>query len=169
MKHIIAINASPRAGWNTAILVCEAARGAEEAGAEAEVIDLYKLDKFTGCISCFACKLQQSWGRCACKDGLTPVLDKIRHADGLILGTPNYLGEATAGFRALFERLIFQSLSVSMYSIRRRPSPLFIKQHTTRRLSFLSATTEIPSGGIKATAAMRITVPESRMPVLLQQ
>ena len=53
MKHIIAINPSPRTGWNTGILVCEAARGAEAEGAEIEVIDLYKLEKFTGCISCF--------------------------------------------------------------------------------------------------------------------
>ena len=30
-------------------------------------------------------------------------------ADGLIIGTPNYLGEATAAFRALYERLIFRS------------------------------------------------------------
>lgn len=29
----------------------------------------------------------------------------------LILGTPNYLGEASAAFRALYERLVFQSLT----------------------------------------------------------
>lgn len=34
MKHIVAINASPRIRWNTAMLVDEAARGAREAGAE---------------------------------------------------------------------------------------------------------------------------------------
>ena len=55
MKRIIAINASPRTGWNTAQLVREAAKGAESAGAQVDVIDLYKLDKFTGCISCFGC------------------------------------------------------------------------------------------------------------------
>ena len=111
MKKIIAINASPRKGWNTSILVEEAAKGAASKGAEIEVIDLYKLDKFTGCISCFGCKREASYGRCACRDGLTPVLDKIRNADGLILGTPNYLGEASAGFRALYERLVFQVLT----------------------------------------------------------
>ena len=31
-KKIIAINCSPRSGWNTDILVSEAARGAEKAG-----------------------------------------------------------------------------------------------------------------------------------------
>ena len=56
MKKIIAINGSPRSGWNTDILVREAAAGAAFTGAEVEVINLYKLEKFTGCVSCFGCK-----------------------------------------------------------------------------------------------------------------
>jgi len=111
MKKIIAINCSPRFTWNTATLVREAAKGAEEQGAEVTVIDLYKLEKFTGCVSCFGCKLPDNLGKCICKDGLAPVLEQIRIADGLIIGSPNYLGDVTAGFRALFERLIFQSLT----------------------------------------------------------
>ena len=111
MKKIIAINCSPRSAWNTATLVREAARGAEGKGAEVEIIDLYKLEKFTGCVSCFGCKLPESLGKCICRDGLAPVLDAIRNADGLIIGSPNYLGDMSAGFRALFERLIFQSLT----------------------------------------------------------
>ena len=107
MKHIIAINASPRKGWNTSRLVEEAAKGAKEAGATVEVIDLYKLEPFKGCISCFGCKSPKTYGRCVYKDGLSEVLEKIRNADGLILGSPNYLGDLTAGFRALFERLVF--------------------------------------------------------------
>ncbi len=111
MKTIVAINASPRAGWNTGTLVREAAKGAEEEGAEIKVFDLYKLEKFTGCISCFGCKLAPNEGKCVCKDGLAPVLEAIRNADGVIIGTPNYLGDVSAGFRALYERLLFQSLT----------------------------------------------------------
>jgi len=111
MKKIIAINCSPRSAWNTATLVREAAKGAETQGAEVTVIDLYKLEKFTGCVSCFGCKLPQNLGKCVCRDGLAPVLGAIRNADGLSIGSPNYLGDVTAGFRALFERLIFQSLT----------------------------------------------------------
>ena len=111
MKKIVAINASPRTAWNTATLVREAAKGAESKGAEAVIFDLYKLEKYTGCISCFGCKLPEHKGICVCKDGLSPVLEEIRNADGLILGTPNYLGDVSAGFRALYERLIFQSLT----------------------------------------------------------
>ena len=111
MKRIIAINASPRATWNTSSLVREAAKGAESEGAEVKIFDLYKLEKFTGCISCFGCKLPEHQCVCVYKDGLAPVLEEIRSADGLIIGTPNYLGDVSAAFSSLYERLIFQSLS----------------------------------------------------------
>ena len=111
MKKIVAINCSPRSAWNTGTLVREAAGGAQTQGAQVEYIDLYRLEKFTGCVSCFGCKLPDNLGKCICKDGLAPVLEAIRNADGLIIGSPNYLGDVTAGFRALYERLIFQSLT----------------------------------------------------------
>lgn len=111
MPSIVAINASPRPTWNTATLVKDAAQGAEEAGATVQYFDLYKLDPFMGCRSCFACKRGKTAGRCAYPDGLTPVLDAIREADGVIIGTPNYLGGVSAGLYALIERLVFQNLT----------------------------------------------------------
>ena len=113
-KRIIAVNAGPRKGWNTDALIAEAARGAESTGATVERFDLFRLDKYTGCISCFGCKRERNKGRCVCRDGLTPVLDAIRASDGLIIGSPNYLSELTASFRALYERLIFQNLTYNM-------------------------------------------------------
>lgn len=111
MKKIIAVNAGPRKGWNTDQLIQKAAEGAEAAGCETEYIDLFKLEKYTGCVSCFGCKRENNFGKCVCRDGLSGVLEKIRHADGLIIGSPNYLGNLTASFRALYERLVFQSLT----------------------------------------------------------
>ena len=113
-KHIIAVNAGPRKGWNTDALITEASRGAESTGAEVQRFDLFRLEKYTGCISCFGCKKEKNKGRCICRDGLTPVLDAIREADGLIIGSPNYLSELTASFRALYERLIFQNLTYNL-------------------------------------------------------
>ena len=113
-KKIIAVNAGPRKGWNTDTLITEAAKGAESTGAVVERFDLFRLERYTGCISCFGCKREKNKGRCVCRDGLTPVLDAIREADGLIIGSPNYLGELTASFRALYERLIFQSLTYNL-------------------------------------------------------
>ena len=113
-KKIIIVNAGPRKSWNTDTLLTEAAKGAESAGAEVERFDLFRLEKYTGCISCFGCKREKFKGHCICKDGLTPVLDAIRESDGLIIGSPNYLSELTASFRAIYERLIFQNLTYNM-------------------------------------------------------
>lgn len=113
-KKIIAVNAGPRMGWNTETLITEASKGAIDAGAQVDRFDLFRLDRYTGCISCFGCKKNRFKGHCICRDGLTPVLDAIRESDGLIIGSPNYLGELTASFRALYERLIFQNLTYNM-------------------------------------------------------
>ena len=113
-KKIIAVNAGPRMGWNTETLITEASKGAIDAGAQVDRFDLFRLDRYTGCISCFGCKKNRFKGHCICRDGLTPVLDAIRESDGLIIGSPNSLGELTASFRALYERLIFQNLTYNM-------------------------------------------------------
>ena len=108
---VIAINGSPRKNFNTAELIKSVGKGVSSQGAEVETINLYDIDKYTGCISCFGCKLGNNKGHCICKDGLTETLEKIRNADGLILGSPNYLGETSAQFRAFYERLIFQYIT----------------------------------------------------------
>ena len=127
-KRIIAVNAGPRKGWNTDTLITEASKGAESAGASVERFDLFRLEKYTGCISCFGCKREKNKGRCICRDGLTPVLDAIRESDGLIIGSPNYLSELTASFRALYERLIFQNLTYNLETpcCNERPVPVLL-------------------------------------------
>ncbi len=114
IKTLVAVNAGPRMGWNTDTLITEAVRGAESQGAAVRRFDLFRLEKYTGCISCFGCKKEKFKGHCVCRDGLTPVLDAIRESDGLIIGSPNYLSELTASFRALYERLIFQNLTYNL-------------------------------------------------------
>ena len=127
-KKIVVVNAGPRKGWNTDTLITEAGKGAEAAGAEIVRFDLFKLEKYTGCISCFGCKKEKFKGHCICRDGLTPVLDAIREADGLIIGLPNYLSELTASFRALYERLIFQNLTYNLENpcCNERPIPVLL-------------------------------------------
>ena len=127
-KKIVAVNAGPRMGWNTETLIAEASMGAESAGATVERFDLFRLEKYTGCISCFGCKKEKFKGHCVCRDGLTPVLDAIRESDGLIVGSPNYLSEMTASFRALYERLIFQNLTYNLEKpcCNERPIPVLL-------------------------------------------
>ena len=113
-KKIIAVNAGPRIGWNTETLISEASKGAEAAGAAVERFDLFRLERYTGCVSCFGCKKEKFKGHCVCRDALTPILDAIRGSDGLIIGSPIYLSELTASFRALYERLVFQNLTYNL-------------------------------------------------------
>jgi multimeric flavodoxin WrbA len=111
---VIGINGSPRKKWNTATLLEKALEGAASEGAETELIHLYDLN-FKGCISCFACKLKdgKSYGKCAVKDELNPVLEKLKDADAVILGSPIYLGNSTGEMRSFMERYIFPYLVYS--------------------------------------------------------
>lgn len=110
-KTVIAVNGSPRKNWNTATLLAKALEGAASRGAATELVHLYDLD-YKGCVSCFACKLKNGPGpgRCAVRDGLAPLLEKIAHADALILGSPVYFGSVTGEMRSLLERLLFPYL-----------------------------------------------------------
>lgn len=106
--RVIAINGSPRRKWNTATLLEKALEGAASEGAETEIIHLYDLN-FKGCTSCFACKLinGKSYGKCAMSDELTSVLEKLRDADAVILGSPIYLSNCTGEMRSFMERYMF--------------------------------------------------------------
>lgn len=108
---VLAVNGSPRKKWNTATLLEKALEGAASEGAETELIHLYDLD-YKGCRSCFVCKQKdgKSYGACAVKDGLAPVLDAIRDVDALILGSPIYFGRVTGEMRSFLERLMFPYL-----------------------------------------------------------
>jgi len=105
---VMAVNGSPRKRWNTATLLGKALEGAASKGAETELIHLYDL-KFTGCTSCFACKIRggKNYGRCAVKDGLAPILKKVEEAHALILGSPIYFGNVSGEMRSFMERLLF--------------------------------------------------------------
>jgi multimeric flavodoxin WrbA len=109
---VIGINGSPRREWNTAQMVGSALRGAEAAGAETKLYHLCDIS-FSGCVSCFACLRlgAPTHGRCSYNDALKPVLDDILSSDALVLGSPVYFSDVTAGVRALLERLWFGGLA----------------------------------------------------------
>ena len=105
---ILIINGSPRKNMNTMTLLQKAVGGAEEAGAECEIHHLYDYE-YTGCKSCFACKVKNSRtnGLCAIRDGLRPLLEKCLEADAVILGTPIYFDNITGMMRSFLERLLY--------------------------------------------------------------
>ena len=112
----IAINGSPRKGWNTDLLLRQALKGASDAGADTELVQLSEIT-FSGCRSCFACKRAGAeTGRCMWNDGLQPVFEKILSADVVFMGSPIYLGNVSGFMHCLMERLVFSLLSYDDYS-----------------------------------------------------
>ena len=119
MKKIIVIDGGPRKNMNTAKLLQRFAEGAQSVGNNVDVksVRLYDFD-YKGCVSCMACKLKgKASNVCRFKDALTPVLEEIAQADGLVLGSPIYFGEVTGQMRAFLERLAFPWLSYIDYSL----------------------------------------------------
>jgi len=112
------INGSPRKNKNTAQLLQKAMEGAESAGAEVEMVNLYDRNlNYKGCMSCFACKIKGGKkGVCSFKDDLQPILEKAVQADVLVCGSPNYCSYPSAMLRAFMERLIFPAVNYSDYS-----------------------------------------------------
>ncbi len=135
---VIAINGSPRKEWNTATLLNKALEGAASQGAETETAHLYDLD-FKGCKSCFACRLKggKSYGKCAQRDELTPILGRIEKCDALIMGSPIYLSSITGEMKSFMERAIYPYL---VYDAKR--SSLFPKKIKTGFIYTLGANEE---------------------------
>lgn len=104
---IIGVNGSPRKKWNTHMLLEKCLEGAKEAGSETELINLYDI-QFKGCTSCFACKLKgKTISKCAMKDEMESVLQKICGCDALVLGSPIYFNSVTGEMKSFMERLLF--------------------------------------------------------------
>ena len=98
MKRIIIIDGGPRKNFNTAAMLQKFAEGAGSVCDQIEVktVRLYDLDY---------------------KDALTPILEEIAGADGLVLGSPIYFGDVTGQMRTFLERLAFPWLSYNDYSL----------------------------------------------------
>jgi multimeric flavodoxin WrbA len=104
----MAFNGGPRKTWNTATLLEKALEGARAQGAETTLVHLYDL-QYQGCRSCFGCKTRggKSHGKCAMQDSLTPLLERARQADALLLGSPIYFWAITGEMKSFLERLLF--------------------------------------------------------------
>ena len=119
MKKIMIIDGGPRKTFNTASMLQKFAEGAMSVGNEIEVktVRLYELG-YRGCMSCMACKIKgKASNVCKFKDALTPILEEIAQADGLVLGSPIYFGQITGQMQAFLERLAFPWLSYNDYSL----------------------------------------------------
>jgi multimeric flavodoxin WrbA len=100
---VLGLNGSARKDGNTAILIKYVFRELEGEGIETELIQLAG-KKIRGCKACFKC-MKNKDRRCAVdNDVLNECLEKMIHADGIILGSPTYFADVSAEMKALIDR-----------------------------------------------------------------
>ena len=97
---VLGFSGSPRVNGNTELLLKELLRGASDAGAETELIQVRKV-RFDPCISCNRCF---ETGRCEVEDAFQPIYDKIMEADHIVLASPIYFMGVTAWAKTLIDR-----------------------------------------------------------------
>jgi multimeric flavodoxin WrbA len=104
---VIAINGSPRKEGNTYLLLKTVLDEIQSEGIETELIELAGKPPLQGCIACYQCTQRKNM-KCAIEtDSLNEYIAKIQNADGLLLGSPVYFSDITAGMKAFIERCGF--------------------------------------------------------------
>jgi len=99
---IIGINASPKKEKSqTRRLVMGVLDGARQAGADVTFIDLCSLD-IAYCTACGTCYAK---GECVNDDDYPALLEKMLDADGIVLGSPNYIDQVTAQMKTMLDRM----------------------------------------------------------------
>lgn len=105
-----AINSSPRKNFNTAKILDSFLEGIKsvDENIETERINLYDL-KYTGCRECYLCKMKNGkfYGTCAFNDDIKDILYNVSHSDGVVFGSPLFLGELNGQMHSFLERLIY--------------------------------------------------------------
>ena len=143
----IALLGSPLTEGNTARLLDEAIRGAEDAGCEVEKIVVAHLD-FAPCMEIFYCMENET---CQIRDEMIEIYDKFREMDSLIIATPVMTMGIPGKLKSFMDR--FQVFYMARYY---RKEPLISpEQRKRRRMLFLSiAGMNLPTvfDGAKVTA-----------------
>jgi multimeric flavodoxin WrbA len=100
---VIAFNTSVRKDGNTAILIKQVFKELETAKIKTELIQLAG-QKICGCIACGQCSVTKD-NQCALTgDLVNEYVAKMAQSDGIIIGSPTYFADCSAGAKALMER-----------------------------------------------------------------
>jgi len=100
MKIIALVGSPHKAKGNTARLTQIVLQGAEQEGANPETV--YLPGKTV--LPCLGCDYCHNEGRCTQKDDFAEIQQKILAADGLVLGSPNYIFSVSAQMKAFMDR-----------------------------------------------------------------
>ena len=104
--RVIILNGSPKAHGNTATALHEVERTLQQQGIETEWMHVGHL-QIHGCIACNKC-----WktGICAFNDIVNEISEKMREADGLLVGSPVYFASPNGTLLSLLDRLFYSNL-----------------------------------------------------------
>lgn len=107
--QVLALNATGRAQGTTSALTLAALEGAASLGAKTEMVLLkdHDIHFCTNCLSCYQ-DLESTIAPCSIQDGVTPILEKIRAADGVIFASPVHSGFVTGLMVTFLERAAFR-------------------------------------------------------------
>lgn len=100
---VVAFNGSARPKGNTAILLNLALEELRAEGIETELVSLAG-QPILGCRACYKC-FEKGDGHCVFADDLVnESLGKMCAAQGILLGSPTYFSDLTAGMKGFIER-----------------------------------------------------------------
>jgi multimeric flavodoxin WrbA len=101
---VVAFNGSGRKQGNTYLLLKTVLDEIQKEDIETELVQLPERKPIQGCVACYRC-MQQKNMKCAIEsDPFNDYFEKIAQAEGLLLGSPVYFSDITAGMKALIER-----------------------------------------------------------------
>jgi multimeric flavodoxin WrbA len=104
---VMAFNGSGRKDGNTYLLLKVVLDQLQAEGIDTELIQLAEGSPLQGCVACYKCMERKNM-QCAIEtDPFNEYFAKISKADGLLLGSPVYFSDITAGMKALIERCGF--------------------------------------------------------------
>jgi multimeric flavodoxin WrbA len=104
---VLAINGSGKKDGNTFLMLKIVLTELQAHGFETELIQLAEGKPLQGCIACFKCYEAKN-RKCAIEsDPFNDYFSRIIAADGLVLGSPVYFADISAGLKALIERCGF--------------------------------------------------------------
>ena len=99
---VLGIYGSPRKGGNSDLLLDEALKGAEAAGAEVSSIRCWVPGmKLSGCIECGSC---DETGKCVLDDDMQAIYPRLAEAEAIILAVPMFFYGPPAQAKAVIDR-----------------------------------------------------------------
>ena len=102
---VLLINGSPHINGNTAFALAQMEDVFHQAGIETETIQVGS-QLIRGCCGCGSC---YKTGKCVFDDSVNEVAEKLRTADGMVIGSPVYYASPNGTLLSFLDRLFYSS------------------------------------------------------------